>query len=102
MTGSSHKTFPGPQGDLISDSDDEKIHRRLNSGIFQASVHPMPPPRCGKAIALSEFEEYGQAYSADIVANAKALGELSPQRVSSLAEDRGIQRATKSSPDMEK
>jgi len=35
MTGSSHKTFPGPQGGfLLSDSDDAKFQRRLNSAIF--------------------------------------------------------------------
>ena len=39
MTGSSHKTFPGPQGGfVISDSEDEKLHRRLNSGIFPGSA----------------------------------------------------------------
>ena len=39
MTGSSHKTFPGPQGGfVISDSEDEKLHRRLNSGIFPGAV----------------------------------------------------------------
>ena len=92
MTGSSHKTFPGPQGGFVlSDSDDEKIHRRLNSGIFPgvcSSYHLHHV--AGKAIALSEFEEFGQAYSTDIVANAKALGEaLASEGFEVLAEDRG-------------
>ncbi|MBT4925204.1 MAG: aminotransferase class I/II-fold pyridoxal phosphate-dependent enzyme, partial [Euryarchaeota archaeon] len=35
MTGSSHKTFPGPQGGfLLSSSEDEKMHKRLNNAIF--------------------------------------------------------------------
>ena len=35
MTGSSHKTFPGPQGGFIlSSSEDEKFHRKLNNAVF--------------------------------------------------------------------
>ena len=35
MTGSSHKTFPGPQGGFIlSSSDDEKFQRKLNNAVF--------------------------------------------------------------------
>ena len=59
MTGSSHKTFPGPQGGFVlSDSEDEKLHRRLNSGIFPgvcSSYHLHHV--AGKTIALSEFED---------------------------------------------
>ena len=35
MTGSSHKTFPGPQGGFIlSSGEDEKFQRRLNNAVF--------------------------------------------------------------------
>ena len=35
MTGSSHKTFPGPQGGfLLSSSEDASFHRRLNNAMF--------------------------------------------------------------------
>ena len=35
LTGSSHKTFPGPQGGfLLSNSDDPSFHKRLNNSIF--------------------------------------------------------------------
>ena len=93
MTGSSHKTFPGPQGGfVISDSEDEKLHRRLNSGIFPgvcSSYHLHHV--AGKAIALSEFEEFGDSYAADIVSNAQALGEaLSSEGFEVIAEDRGF------------
>jgi|TARA_B100000959_G_scaffold99682_1_gene105433 glycine hydroxymethyltransferase len=91
MTGSSHKTFPGPQGGFVlSDSDDEKLHRRLNSGIFPgvcSSYHLHHV--AGKVVALSEFEEFGSDYAADIVANAKALGAaLSAEGFDVLAEER--------------
>ena len=93
MTGSSHKTFPGPQGGFVlSDSGDEKLHRRLNSGIFPGGcssyhLHHV----AGKVVALSEFEEYGEQYASDIVSNAKALGSaLASEGFDVLAEERGF------------
>ena len=92
VTGSSHKTFPGPQGGFIlSDSEDEKFHRKLNSAIFPgvcSSYHLHHV--AGKVIALAEFEEYGNAYAADIVANAKAFGAaMAAEGFDVLAEGRG-------------
>ena len=59
MTGSSHKTFPGPQGGFVlSDSDDEKFHRiQLNNSIFPGTcssyhLHHV----AGKAVALAGHE----------------------------------------------
>ena len=93
MTGSSHKTFPGPQGGFVlSDSEDEKLHRRLNSGIFPgvcSSYHLHHV--AGKTIALSEFEEFGHSYAEDIVSNAQALGAaLSSEGFDVIAEERGF------------
>jgi len=76
VTGSSHKTFPGPQGGfLLSDSDDEKFHRKLNSAIFPgvcSSYHLHHV--AGKVIALAEFGEYGESYASDTIRNARAFG----------------------------
>jgi glycine hydroxymethyltransferase len=92
MTGSSHKTFPGPQGGfLISDSDDEKFQRRLNSAIFPGTnssyhLHHV----AGKVVALAEFAEFGADYAANIIANAKAFGEaMAAEGFDVLAEERG-------------
>ncbi|MBS72437.1 MAG: serine hydroxymethyltransferase [Thermoplasmata archaeon] len=92
MTGSSHKTFPGPQGGfLISDSDDEKFHRRLNSAIFPGTnssyhLHHV----AGKVVALAEFAEFGVDYARDIVVNAKAFGgAMAAEGFDVLAEGRG-------------
>ncbi|MEC9090540.1 MAG: serine hydroxymethyltransferase, partial [Candidatus Thermoplasmatota archaeon] len=92
MTGSSHKTFPGPQGGfLLSDSADEKFHRKLNNAIFPgvcSSYHLHHV--AGKVIALAEFAEYGAAYAEDIVRNAKAFGEaMAAEGFDVLAEGRG-------------
>ena len=93
MTGSSHKTFPGPQGGfLISNSEDEKFQKRLNNAVFPGTnssyhLHHV----AGKVIALAEFEEFGAQYAKDIIANAKALAtSLSTEGFDVLAEDRGF------------
>ena len=91
MTGSSHKTFPGPQGGfLLSSSQDEQMHRRLNNAIFPGTcssyhLHHV----AGKVIALAEFDEYGESYARDIVQNARALGQsLAAEGFDVLAESR--------------
>ena len=92
MTGSSHKTFPGPQGGfLLSNTDDEKMQRRLNNAVFPGTnssyhLHHV----AGKAVALAEFEAFGAAYAQDTVTNAKALAEaLAAEGFDVLAEERG-------------
>lgn len=91
MTGSSHKTFPGPQGGfLLSSSEDEKFQKRLNNAIFPgvcSSYHLHHV--AGKVVALAEFEEYGEAYAKDIVKNSRALAEsLAAEGFDVLAESR--------------
>ncbi|MDC3070133.1 serine hydroxymethyltransferase [bacterium] len=91
MTGSSHKTFPGPQGGfLLSSSQDPVVQRKLNNAIFPGTcssyhLHHV----AGKVIALAEFEEYGETYARDIVRNAQALGQcLAEEGFDVLAEGR--------------
>ena len=91
MTGSSHKTFPGPQGGfLLSSSEDEKVQKKLNNAIFPgvcSSYHLHHV--AGKVVALAEFEEYGEAYAKDIVQNSRALAEsLAAEGFDVLAESR--------------
>ena len=92
MTGSSHKTFPGPQGGfLLSNSDDEKFQRQLNNSIFPgvcSSYHLHHV--AGKVVALSEFQQFGAEYAADTIANAQAFGEaMAAAGFDVLAESRG-------------
>ena len=93
MTGSSHKTLPGPQGGfLLSNSDDKSLQKKLNNSIFPGTcssyhLHHV----AGKVVALAEFEEFGVDYAKDIVANARALGAaLSSEGFDVLAEERGF------------
>jgi len=92
MTGSSHKTFPGPQGGfLLSSSEDPMFHRKLNNAMFPgvcSSYHLHHV--AGKVMALAEFKEYGAAYAKDIVANAQAFAAaLAGEGFDVLAESRG-------------
>ena len=92
MTGSSHKTFPGPQGGfLLSSSEDETFHRRLNNAMFPGVVSSYHLHHvAGKVVALAEFEAFGQAYAKDIVRNAKVFAEsLAAEGFDVLAESRG-------------
>ena len=92
MTGSSHKTFPGPQGGFIlSSSEDEKFQRKLNNAVFPGTcssyhLHHV----AGKVVALAEFLEYGEELSRNTVSNAQALGSaLAAEGFDVLAESRG-------------
>ncbi len=92
MTGSSHKTFPGPQGGfLLSSSEDEAFQKRLNNAMFPgvcSSYHLHHV--AGKVMALAEFNEFGAAYANDIVTNARAFAEaLAAEGFDVLAESRG-------------
>ena len=92
MTGSSHKTFPGPQGGfLLSSSEDPVFQRKLNTSIFPgvcSSYHLHHV--AGKVVALAEFEEYGTAYAHDIVKNGQAFASaLAAEGFDVLAESRG-------------
>ncbi len=92
ITGSSHKTFPGPQGGfLLSNSEDPAFQKRLNNAIFPgvcSSYHLHHV--AGKVIALAEFEEYGEAYAKDTVSNAKHFASsLAAEGFDVLAESRG-------------
>ncbi|MBT5390991.1 MAG: serine hydroxymethyltransferase [Euryarchaeota archaeon] len=92
VTGSSHKTFPGPQGGfLLSSSEDTSFQRKLNTAIFPgvcSSYHLHHV--AGKVVALAEFEEYGVAYAQDIIKNAQSFASaLAAEGFDVLAESRG-------------
>ncbi len=82
MTGSTHKTLPGPQGGVVvsdhdgQDDEDEKFLRRLQTGVFPgvtSSYHLHHV--AAKGVAFAEHVEFGRKYAEDTVANAKALAE---------------------------
>ena len=92
MTGSSHKTFPGPQGGfLLSSNEDTTFQRKLNNAMFPgvcSSYHLHHV--AGKVVALAEFEAFGTNYAQDIVKNAQTFAQaLAAEGFDVLAESRG-------------
>lgn len=77
MTGSTHKTLPGPQhGIIIANPLDEKKYKKIQSSVFPGVVsnhhlHAM----AALGITLAEHLEFGEAYAKQIIANAQKLGE---------------------------
>ncbi|MCJ7772169.1 MAG: serine hydroxymethyltransferase [Desulfobacterales bacterium] len=80
IAASVHKTFPGPQrGVILGDLHTEqelKWWSSIDRGIMPGSssnhhLHTIP----GFLVAIREMKEHGEAYAAQIVSNAKALGQ---------------------------
>jgi glycine hydroxymethyltransferase len=79
MTGSTHKTFPGPQRGVIlgnlDEEDEKKYWPAADRGVFPGSssnhhLNTLP----ALLVATREMKQFGRAYAAQIVRNAQALG----------------------------
>ena len=73
--GSTHKTFPGPQGGIVFTTRADLIER-VSGVVYPGLVtnhHPFRMPALG--VALTEMLEFGPDYADQIVANSQALGE---------------------------
>ena len=79
LTGSTHKTFPGPQRGVILgnlDPEDEKRYwPAADRGVFPGSssnhhLYSLP----ALVVATREMQKYGREYATQIVRNAQALG----------------------------
>jgi glycine hydroxymethyltransferase len=80
LTGSTHKTFPGPQrGVILGNMDDETARKywpAADRGVFPGSssnhhLHTLP----ALLVAIREMKQYAREYAAQIVRNAQALGQ---------------------------
>jgi glycine hydroxymethyltransferase len=81
MSGSTHKTLPGPQGGVVlsdhrEDTEESKrFLRRLNFGVFPGATSSYHLHHvAAKAIAFAEHLEFGKEYAEQTIKNAKALG----------------------------
>ena len=79
MTGSTHKTFPGPQRGVILGNMDAETEKKYwpaaDRGVFPGSssnhhLHSLP----ALVVATREMKKFGRGYAAQIVRNAQALG----------------------------
>ncbi len=80
VTGSTHKTLPGPQGGLVlsnhkGDTDEDKSFlRKLGFGVFPGATSSYHLHHvAAKAIAFAEHLEFGEAYAKQTIKNAQAL-----------------------------
>ena len=77
VSGSTHKTLPGPQhGIIISDLAKERLETSLRRGVFPGvtSNHHLHSV-AALAVTLAEAEEFGESYADQTVRNAKALAQ---------------------------
>ncbi|MGC9208736.1 MAG: serine hydroxymethyltransferase [Nitrososphaeria archaeon] len=74
MSGSTHKTLPGPQGGIIVSY--EKYAEKLKSAVFPSNVsnHHLHHV-AGKAVAFAEMLAFGKQYAKDVIRNAQKLAE---------------------------
>ena len=77
VSGSTHKTLPGPQhGMILSDLTKEGLETSLRRGVFPGvtSNHHLHSV-AALAVTLAETREFGEAYADQVIRNAKALGQ---------------------------
>jgi glycine hydroxymethyltransferase len=79
VTCSTHKTLPGPQHGMILCN--KELAGPINAAVFPGLVsnHHLHAV-AALAIALAEMLEFGREYTAQIVRNAKALGQALHER----------------------
>lgn len=82
LTGSTHKTFFGPQrGVVLAGGDDEALRVAVDRGVFPGSTsnhHLFSLPSL--LVATLEVEAHGAAYARAVVANARALAQALARR----------------------
>ncbi len=96
MTGSTHKTLPGPQrGIILSNPKDEQMKEQLFYGMFPGVVsnhhlHSM----AALGVALAEHQKFGEEYADQIIQNAQALGQALHERgIEVLCKHKGFTRS---------
>ena len=99
LTGSTHKTFPGPQRGVIlanlDESEAETYWGPADRGVFPGSssnhhLHSL----AGLLVATREMKAHGRVYVAQVVRNAQALGRaLFDQGIPVEAKDSGFTRS---------
>ncbi len=79
VTASTHKTLPGPQHGIVLSREEfaEAIKRAAFPGLM--SNHHLHNV-AGLAVALAEMMEFGKDYTAQILKNARALGQALHER----------------------
>jgi glycine hydroxymethyltransferase len=73
LIGSTHKSFPGPQGGIIL-SNNQELFERVSSSIFPGIIDNFHLNRVASlAVSLLEMMEFGKPYARSVVQNAQTL-----------------------------
>jgi glycine hydroxymethyltransferase len=82
VTSTTHKTLRGPRGGIILARPNEEIHKKLNSLVFPGTQGgPLMHVIAAKAVAFLEaLQPEFKAYSAQVLANARAMTQVLQQR----------------------
>lgn len=95
IMGSTHKTFPGPQGGIILAIEEGEMAKKIVRGLHPPLItnhHPQRMP--GMAIALLEMMAFGKEYASRIISNAQTLGKaLYEQGVKVLGSGNGFTKS---------
>ncbi len=92
ITGSTHKTFPGPQHGAILGNTDDETWKKVRRGVFPGvlSNHHLGM-MAGLGVTASEMLEFGETYADSVITNAKTLAqELHSLGFNVLAEKSGF------------
>lgn len=74
LIGSTHKSFPGPQGGIILSNDDE-VFSKVTGEIFPGIVDNIHLDRVAAlGVSLAEMQQFGKSYAQAVVKNSAALG----------------------------
>ena len=92
ITGSTHKTLPGPQHGIILGKTSEETWKSVQRGVFPGTLsnHHLNA-MAALGVTLAEEIEFGEDYAKQIIRNSKILaGELSENGIKVLGESRGF------------
>ena len=76
MTGSTHKTLPGPQHGIVLGNTDENVWKKVQRGVFPGvlSNHHLNT-MAALGVTLAETMDFGREYAGKIIENAKTMAE---------------------------
>jgi glycine hydroxymethyltransferase len=92
ITGSTHKTFPGPQRGIIIGNAEEEVWKKIQRGVFPGTIsnHHLNS-MAALGVTLAEELDFGEAYASAVIENSKILAEtLHSEGIRILGESRGF------------